>query len=690
MEGSNGREIMFKQAWETLLNLIKKETRKVAYARLIIAGDILDPSISTNDIFLIVLAVMRLLFKYAYTTNAKYGKFTICYKMRMMNSSENISFIIGRAYTFREDGKDQPVYAWIEQLVRGKAEEYNSGFDLFGISINIYLLEDYVDDENIMGFPTDVELASLVWDNINCQNDCVSAKAVINFKKSKRRYSDYIKALKPSKRPMQPFIVADTETTLVNDVHVPYAVGFMVVRPEDKLPPSIEENRIETYFSEDCPAIVFKTFERRSKEMMNNFIERLTVVVRHDPSIKIVYFHNLSRFDGILLLKYLSQHRRKYKFKPLMRNNMLYEIALYDGRKNQLFCLRDSMRLLPNSLNSLANNFCPQFGSKFQVDHSKINEGNLNLHKEELIRYLKQDIHLLGGVMQNAQELFWSKFHVDIVSKITLSSLALAIFRTCFYDEENWPIYIPNRNADSFIRKGYYGGHADVYKPYGENLFYYDVNSLYPFIMMSYPMPAGKPVWHSNLQGRDINNLFGFIEAYVECPTTINKPFLPYRDKKNNTLIFPTGKFVGVYYSEELKFAIKEGYSIMPLSGYLFENTHSSPFGSFVSTIYEKRQEAKKNNNDAQSYVYKILMNSLYGRFGINPKCSITEICDEERFHKILEMTGLIKGEKISENNYIAVYWQNTDETPDSDWSPPRISAVQLAAAVTACARIHM
>ncbi|KAK9041215.1 hypothetical protein V6N11_016327 [Hibiscus sabdariffa] len=378
--------------------------------------------------------------------------------MRMMNSSENISFIIGRAYTFREDGKDQPVYAWIEQLVRGKAEEYNSGFDLFGISINIYLLEDYVDDENIMGFPTDVELASLVWDNINCQNDCVSAKAVINLKKSKRRYSDYIKALKPSKRPMQPFIVADTETTLVNDVHVPYAVGFMVVRPEDKLPPSIEENRIETYFSEDCPAIVFKTFERRSKEMMNNFIERLTVVVRHDPSIKI-------------------------------------------------------------------------------------------------------DIHLLGGVMQNAQELFWSKFHVDIVSKITLSSLALAIFRTCFYDEENWPIYIPNRNANSFICKGYYGGHADVYKPYGENLFYYDVNSLYPIIMMSYLMPAGKPVWHSNLQGRDINNLFGFIEAYVECPTTINKPFLPYRDKKNNTLIFPMGKFVGVYYSEELKFAIKEGYN---------------------------------------------------------------------------------------------------------------------------------
>lgn len=43
------------------------------------------------------------------------------------------------------------------------------------------------------------------------------------------------------------------------------------------------------------------------------------------------------------------------------------------------------------------------------------------------------------------------------------------------------PIYIPSSNQDAFIRRGYYGGHADTYKPYGDNLYYYDVNSLYPF-----------------------------------------------------------------------------------------------------------------------------------------------------------------------------------------------------------------
>lgn len=36
------------------------------------------------------------------------------------------------------------------------------------------------------------------------------------------------------------------------------------------------------------------------------------------------------------------------------------------------------------------------------------------------------------------------------------------------------------------------------------------------------------------------------------------------------------------------------------------------------------RQEAKENGDFAMAYVYKI-MNTLYGRFGINP--AITEVC---------------------------------------------------------------
>ena len=40
-------------------------------------------------------------------------------------------------------------------------------------------------------------------------------------------------------------------------------------------------------------------------------------------------------------------------------------------------------------------------------------------------------------------------------------------------------------------------------------------------------MPGGKPVWHKNLDGMDLDSMFGFIEAYVLCPNTIKKRFLP-------------------------------------------------------------------------------------------------------------------------------------------------------------------
>lgn len=132
------------------------------------------------------------------------------------------------------------------------------------------------------------------------------------------------------------------------------------------------------------------------------------------------------------------------------------------------------------------------------------------------------------------------------------------------------------------------------------------------------------------------------------CPRTITRPFLPYRDH-NKTLLFPTGKFVGVYFSEELIYAREKGYYIIPLRGYLFEKK-PSPFDSFVSSLFEKRQEAKKSGNEAIKYGYKILMNSLYGRNSINPLSTITEVCDRDRYDYLTQRDNLIMGDKLSEH----------------------------------------
>lgn len=62
----------------------------------------------------------------------------------------------------------------------------------------------------------------------------------------------------------------------------------------------------------------------------------------------------------------------------------------------------------------------------------------------------------------------------------TISGLALRIILKNYYNNDKIPL-INKSSIYKDIKRRYYGGITEVYKPYDENLFYYDVNSLYPF-----------------------------------------------------------------------------------------------------------------------------------------------------------------------------------------------------------------
>ena len=42
-------------------------------------------------------------------------------------------------------------------------------------------------------------------------------------------------------------------------------------------------------------------------------------------------------------------------------------------------------------------------------------------------------------------------------------------------------------------------------------------------------------------------------------------------------------------------------------------------FSNYVETIYDLRLEAKNNQDKAKDVVCKLLLNSLYGKFGMSP-----------------------------------------------------------------------
>ncbi|XP_071691998.1 DNA polymerase-like [Rutidosis leptorrhynchoides] len=625
---------------------------------------------------------MDLLNQFAYPSiTTGYAKFGILITIRR-SYGEEITFSIGPAIPLTDDSgcllSKSVVYSNIYKLITKQAE-IDDGDQLVRVTIRVYLDQDKkkkrpsLDEEDRYNLLNEIIEVGVV-----DTNDIIAMKIQHN----KRRYLKNISPIDVKDQNLRPFIVSDLETLLdKNQFHKPYAAGLLMVFPGKE----IQNWMIETWYSEDYSILYPEAFEKRSKKVLTDLVLRITALVKKNKEVQTIYFHNFSRFDGIILLKHLACNHKDFHLKPLMRNHRLYELAVYSGKK-MLFRFRDSLNLLHGSLNDLAKSLCPDFGTKGSINYDEVTVDKLPAMKDEYIDYMKQDIYLLGGVMQKAQEIYSNLYKVDIESKITLSALSLSIFRMKYFDDSHFSIHIPNRNEDQFIRHGYYGGHTDAYKPHGKDLYFYDVNSLYPFIMKEFPMPHGAPVWYGNLQEKDLDNKLGFIEAYVECPKTLKNPFLPYRDK-NGLLLFPTGKFVGVYFSEELKFAREIGYTVIPLSGYLFEKKES-PFSNFVSNLFESRLEAKKSGNDALSYVYKILMNSLYGRFGINPQSTKTEVCDTVRSRKLLRRSELISADVLNDNCNVVSYHHNYKS--NDYWDPPKNTAVQLSAAITAYARIYI
>ena len=81
-------------------------------------------------------------------------------------------------------------------------------------------------------------------------------------------------------------------------------------------------------------------------------------------------------------------------------------------------------------------------------------------------------------------------------------------------------------------------------------------------------------------------------------------------------------------------------------------------FASFVETLYCKKFQAKEEGKVGMSFVLKILMNSLYGRFGINQRSTVTVLCSPDRYSLIEKGTNkVVSAEPLTETTIICSYW---------------------------------
>lgn len=106
-------------------------------------------------------------------------------------------------------------------------------------------------------------------------------------------------------------------------------------------------------------------------------IESILTFAKKHRRTTTLYFHNMARFDGILLLRHLALFHKDLHIAPIVRNSQIYEIAIYSTsgktkRKRVLVRIHDSCLVFPGKLEELAVRFCPLEKGKGEIDHNSV------------------------------------------------------------------------------------------------------------------------------------------------------------------------------------------------------------------------------------------------------------------------------------------------------------------------------
>jgi hypothetical protein len=220
------------------------------------------------------------------------------------------------------------------------------------------------------------------------------------------------------------FLTLDIETRLINNIITPYCISI---------------------FNGTKATSFYLSVNKNVNEMLLSCIRTL-IKSTHD-SYKI-YVHNLSSFDGIFLLRILSNIPGA-KLNPVIKDGKMINLAISwkkteNSLKSYKIDFRDSLLLLPVSLRKLAKAFNVE--EKGNFPYSFLNNYNIKLDyvgdvpsinffsniteeiyndyksnynhnwslKEETIKYCEQDCKTLWKIIDKFNELIFDKYSLNV------------------------------------------------------------------------------------------------------------------------------------------------------------------------------------------------------------------------------------------------------------------------------------
>ena len=273
----------------------------------------------------------------------------------------------------------------------------------------------------------------------------------------------------------------------------------------------------------------------------------------------------------------------------------------------------DTMLLMPTALKNLG--------------HGGEEKGEMRLEwhtldaepeqQEYILKYCEQDCRVLLAAYKRFCKVFTGDENKPC--KDTAASNAFKALQA-YYPDLPPTAWKTSKAFDSRMRPYYHGGIVNTFGPARDMTGEYtmvDANSMYPGAMKNFNHPCSNRVVDiinpkitkdGQLKGYGDKLFFISFEGYSSI--------LPHV-KENGGLEYDV---TGVYYvtCHELQAAMRHGMVRIDkiLSAVLFQD--STNMGAFVDDYYGQRRAAQ-SKGDAAEYCFKIVLNSAYGKYGMDP-----------------------------------------------------------------------
>lgn len=378
-----------------------------------------------------------------------------------------------------------------------------------------------------------------------------------------------------------------------------------------------------------------------------NWLNWIILRSTNDRRYRTVYAHNGGGWDWLSFIEYVLLNNPNLKFHTIENGNRIIAIILPLPEHNLTIRLCDSIFMFGNPPRSL-DQVSLKFTGKGKVKTGELMPEDLwNTDQAKFWDYLHGDTECLYNSMAALCRIIYT--HIAPIPKLglTLPSTALKCFQTKYLPRE---VTTPGDDRlKAMLRLGYSGGRVEVFEPgHYPKINVYDFNSLYPAVMRTTNVPD------TGTAKRVRDFLPDICSVYHVRFNQRNRALRPI------LMVNGVGAYdgEGVYFSNELdRFVRLAGGKIEIVEGYAFRS-QSILFKDYVDTLYSLRMTDK---DSAIGDTCKLMLNSLYGKFGQRQDRTKTIHCDGQTIVDMIKNGGKVETLNAEKGIYRVVESRETN-----------------------------